>query len=84
MMVTPLGVVITSPGLVNSTLPPRSAARSTITEPGCIDSTIALLTSFGAGRPGISAVVMTMSCLAMWLAVSSACAAFSASVSSRA
>ncbi|GJD70456.1 hypothetical protein MMMDOFMJ_3405 [Methylobacterium gnaphalii] len=44
-----------------------------MTEPGFIESTIALDTSFGAGRPGISAVVMMMSCLAMWLATSSAC-----------
>ena len=36
---------------------------------------MAAVISFGAGRPGISAVVMTMSCLAMWLAVSSACLA---------
>jgi hypothetical protein len=41
-------------------LPPRSAARSTITEPGFMLSTIARVTSFGAGRPGMSAVVMTM------------------------
>jgi len=33
-------------------------------------------TSFGAGRPGISAVVMTMSCLAMCSAVSAACLAW--------
>ena len=36
-----------------------------MTEPGFIDSTMARVTSLGAGRPGISAVVMTMSCLAM-------------------
>ncbi|MNT54768.1 hypothetical protein D3C72_1919540 [compost metagenome] len=47
-----------------------------MTEPGAMDSTIALVISRGAGRPGISAVVMTMSCLAMWLAVSSACFAW--------
>ena len=45
-----------------STLPPRSTARSTSTEPGFMDLTISALTSFGAGRPGISAVVITMSC----------------------
>ena len=59
-----------------STLPPRSTARSTSTEPGFIEATIAAVTSFGAGRPGISAVVMTMSCLAMCSAVSAACLAW--------
>ena len=44
-----------------------------ITEPGRIDATISLLISFGAGRPGISAVVMTMSCFLMWSATSAAC-----------
>jgi hypothetical protein len=38
-----------------------SAARSTTTEPGFIDSIIALEMSFGAGLPGISAVVMMTS-----------------------
>lgn len=38
----------------------------------------------GAGRPGMSAVVTTMSCLAMCSATSSAWAFFSSSVSSRA
>ncbi|MNY80632.1 hypothetical protein D3C86_2217720 [compost metagenome] len=47
-----------------------------MTEPGAIDSTIALVISRGAGRPGIRAVVMTISCLAIWLAVSSACLAW--------
>ena len=36
-----------------------------LTDPGRIDRTIASVTSTGAGRPGISAVVTTMSCLAM-------------------
>ena len=36
-------------------------------------STIAVEMSRGAGRPGISAVVMTMSWPLMWLATSSAC-----------
>ena len=35
-----------------------------------MERTIASLTSLGAGRPGMSAVVMTMSCLAMWSATS--------------
>ena len=73
---TPLAVVTTSPGLAPSTLPPRSTARSTITEPGFIDSTIDFEMSFGAGRPGMSAVVITMSCLAMCAATSAACLAW--------
>ena len=32
-----------------------------MTEPGFIASTMSSVQSFGAGRPGISAVVMTMS-----------------------
>ena len=40
-----------------------------------IDATCASEISRGAGRPGISAVVMTMSCLAMCPDTSSACAA---------
>ncbi len=49
-----------SPGRVHSQLPPASAARSTTTEPGFIDSTMSVSQSLGAGLPGISAVVMTM------------------------
>ena len=50
-MVTPLtddGLV----GTVNSQLPPRSAARSTITEPGAMPATISLVTSTGDFLPG--------------------------------
>ncbi len=61
MMVTPLSVTIFSSGTVRSQLPPRSAARSTITLPGFIAWTMSAVHSFGASRPGISAVVMTMS-----------------------
>ena len=50
-----------SPGSVSSQLPPASAARSTITEPGRMRSTAAAGISFGAGRPGMSAVVITTS-----------------------
>ena len=50
-------------------------ARSTSTEPGFIDLTISALTSFGAGRPGIKAVVMTMSCFLTCSAVNAACLA---------
>ena len=42
---------------------------------GFIDLTISAETSFGAGRPGISAVVITTSCLLMCSAVSAACLA---------
>ena len=69
-------VLTISPGRLPSTLPPASTARSTITEPGFIEATWAALTSFGAGRPGIRAVVITMSCLAIWLETSSACLAW--------
>ena len=61
----------TSPGTAPSTLPPRSTARSTITDPSAIEATMSRLTSFGAGRPGMSAVVMMMS-------TSSACLAYNA------
>ena len=60
MIVTPLWTTISS-GLVSSQLPPRSAARSTITDPGAIASTISVVTRIGARLPGISAVVMTTS-----------------------
>jgi len=59
---------------VPSTLPPFCAARSTITEPRRILATVSALTSVGAGRFGISAVVMTMSASAT-ASVSIACSA---------
>ena len=46
---------------------------STITEPGFMVLTISSLTSTGAVRPGISAVVMTMSCGLMCSATRAAC-----------
>ena len=52
---------ISSPGRVSSQLPPVSAARSTITDPGRMPRTASAVTSFGAGRPGIAAVVITTS-----------------------
>ena len=61
MIVTPFGVVTISPGRLPSTLPPASTARSTMTEPGASSATIALVSSTGAWRPGISAVQITMS-----------------------
>ena len=59
-MVTPSRSTI-SPGSVGSQLPPASAARSTITEPGRIARDGAAGISLGAGRPGMSAVVITTS-----------------------
>ena len=46
---------------------------STITEPGFMDLTIASVTSTGAARPGIRAVVITMSASATFLATSTFC-----------
>ena len=60
MIVTPWRTT-TSPGCVSSQLPPCSAARSTTTLPSRIDATISSVISFGAGLPGISAVVTMMS-----------------------
>ena len=60
-MVTPLSVTTFSSITVPSAFPPRSAARSTITEPGFIAAIISANQSFGASRPGISAVVITIS-----------------------
>ena len=42
-------------------MPPLAAAMSTITLPGFMLATISAVISRGAGRPGISAVVMMMS-----------------------
>ena len=42
-------------------------------EPGRMLSIIAFEMSFGAGRPGINAVVMTMSCVLTCSATSAAC-----------
>ncbi len=58
MMVTPR-TVLTSPGRVSAQLPPASAARSTITEPGRIWNTASAVTRMGARLPGTSAVVIT-------------------------
>ena len=51
----------TLPGSVRAQLPPFSAARSTITDPFFIPFTISSVMRIGAGRLGISAVVMMMS-----------------------
>src|SRR5260370_36654141 len=46
-----------SPARVSSQLPPRSAARSTITEPGAMPATISLVTSTRAVLPGTTSLV---------------------------
>jgi hypothetical protein len=61
MTLTPLSVTNSSPGLVTSQLPPVAAAKSTMTEPGFMLATISAVISFGAGLPGIAAVVMMIS-----------------------
>ena len=68
MIVTPFGVTTTSSGSEPSTLPPLRAARSTMTEPGFIDATMAAVMSRGAGLPGMRAVVMMMSTSLAWSA----------------
>ena len=73
-----------SPGRVSSQLPPVSAARSTITEPGRIARTALAGISLGAARPGIAAVVITASNSGIRRASSSCCVRCSSSVSSRA
>ncbi|MCG3201717.1 MAG: hypothetical protein NFCOHLIN_01587 [Gammaproteobacteria bacterium] len=73
MMVTPC-LTTTLPGSVSSQLPPCSAARSTITLPGFIDSTMPAVMSFGAGLPGMRAVVTMMSTSMAWRANTSRCA----------
>ena len=60
MIVTPW-TSATWPGWVSSQFPPCSAAISTMTLPVFIDSTMSAVMSFGAGLPGMSAVVMMMS-----------------------
>ncbi len=61
MRVTPLSVTTVRPATVPSTLPPCAPAMSTTTLPGLIAATSAAVSRRGAGRPGIRAVVMTMS-----------------------
>ena len=67
---TPLSVTTISSATDSSQFPPLAAAMSTMTLPGRIEATISAVMSSGAGRPGISAVVMMMS-------TSRACAAYS-------
>ena len=72
MIVTPFSTTISS-GFVNSQFPPRSAARSTITDPGAIRSTMSAVTSTGDFFPGITAAVITTSLSAITLPNSSRC-----------
>jgi len=53
-----LPTVTAWPGTVVSTLPPDSAAKSIVTEPGGMFITISFVISTGAFLPGINAVVM--------------------------
>src|SRR5271165_4857249 len=82
-MVTPLAVVVLSPGTVAAQLPPASAARSMITLPAFMLSTIGWVTITGALRPITSAVQTTMSFLAIVVAINSAWFWRNASVISR-
>ena len=59
-MVTPC-LTTTASFSVNSQLPPCSAAKSTMTLPAFMEATIAAVMSFGAGLPGMSAVVTIIS-----------------------
>ena len=68
-IVTPPGVTTFWPATLPATLPPFAAAMSTTTVPGFIEATIASVNRRGAGRPGMRAVVMTMS-------TSAACSAY--------
>src|SRR5262245_7516757 len=54
-------------------LPPCSTARSTITDPGFMPRTVSSRMSTGAGRPGISAVVMMMSAAFARSSISAVC-----------
>ena len=70
MIRTPLSLTTIWSATESSQLPPFAAAMSTMTLPGFIVATISAVMRRGAGRPGISAVVMMMS-------TSAACAAYS-------
>mmetsp|Transcript_19589 Transcript_19589/g.26566 ORF Transcript_19589/g.26566 Transcript_19589/m.26566 type:complete len:224 (+) Transcript_19589:2107-2778(+) len=61
MHFTPLGVTISWSFIVVSMLPPVSAARSTVTDPGFMTSTMSFVISTGALRPGMRAVPMMIS-----------------------
>ena len=60
-MMTPFFVTMRLPATEPATFPPCAAAMSTITLPGFISDTSLAVINFGAGLPGIKAVVMMMS-----------------------
>ena len=59
------------PGSDSSQFPPLSAAMSTMTDPSAMRSTMGVVTSTGAWRPGTAAVVITTSAAATSLLISS-------------
>ncbi len=61
-------------------MPPLAAAMSTTTLPGRMLATVSAVISSGAGLPGISAVVMTMSAARASSSYMSAVACFCSSV----
>src|SRR5216683_1792419 len=83
MMVTP-PTSTSSPAFVSSTLPPVSAARSMMTDPGRMPLTMSPVTRRGARRPGTAAVVMTTSDFATCSPMSSRCLRRNSSDCSRA
>ena len=66
-------ILTSSSGFVKLQFPPFSAAKSITTDPGLIDLTISSEISIGAGLPGMSAVVTTISESATRSASNSAC-----------
>src|SRR6185437_434309 len=82
-MVTP-STTTTEPGTLTSQFPLVSPAKSTTTLPGRIERTASAVTSFGAGRPGTSAVVITTSNFAIASVSAACCASCSAAVKERA
>ena len=78
-MDTPFLIMVLS-ATDNGQLPPCSTAKSTKTDPGFIVFIISSVTKTGAGRPGIKAVQITISCLATVDAISSDCLALYASL----
>ena len=73
-----------SPSFDSVQLPPPSAPRSMITEPGFMLVTMASSSSFGAKTPPMRAVVMTTSTVAQCSASILACRALSSADSSAA
>src|SRR5690606_34570537 len=78
------GVLHGLPGARELAVAPVSAARSTTTLPGFMPSTMAVVTIFGAGRPGTAAVHTITSMLRRCSPSLRCCSARSSSVSWRA